>query len=98
MRRREFIAFLGAMAVAWPRAVCAEQPDRMRVVGVLMAFAENDQAAQSQVAAFRGALAKLGWTQGRNAAKPLPIGSDTTANTIGIVRVSHASAAVTAVV
>jgi putative ABC transport system substrate-binding protein len=38
----------------------------MRVVGVLMAFAENDPAAQSQVAAFRGALAQLGWTEGRN--------------------------------
>jgi putative ABC transport system substrate-binding protein len=38
----------------------------MRVVGVLMAFAENDPAAQSQVAAFRGALANLGWMEGRN--------------------------------
>ena len=66
MRRREFIACLGGIAVAWPRAVRAEQPDKMRVVGVLMAFAENDPAAQSQVAAFRDALAKLGWTEGRN--------------------------------
>jgi putative tryptophan/tyrosine transport system substrate-binding protein len=66
MRRRQFIAFLGGMAVARPHAVRAEQPDRMRMVGVLMAFAENDLAAQSQVAAFRGALAKLGWTEGRN--------------------------------
>jgi ABC-type uncharacterized transport system substrate-binding protein len=66
MRRREFIAFQGGIAVGWPRAVRAEQPDRLRVVGVLMAFAENDPAAQSQVAAFQGALAKLGWTEGRN--------------------------------
>ena len=66
MKRREFIAFLGGIAVTWPRAVCAEQPDRMRVVGVLIAFAESDPAAQSQVAAFRGALAKLGWTEGRH--------------------------------
>ena len=66
MKRREFIALVGGIAVAWPRAVRAEQPDTMRVVGVLMAFAENDPAAQAQVAAFRGALAKLGWTEGRN--------------------------------
>ena len=38
----------------------------MRLVGVLMAYAENDPAAQSEVAAFRGTLAKLGWTEGSN--------------------------------
>ena len=38
----------------------------MRLIGVLMGYAENDPAAQSQVAAFRGALAKLGWTEGSN--------------------------------
>jgi putative ABC transport system substrate-binding protein len=38
----------------------------MRLIGVLMAFAESDPAAQSQVAAFRDALSKLGWTEGSN--------------------------------
>jgi|SRR5436190_18012737 len=65
-KRREFITFLGGTAVAWPLTARAQQADRIRLVGVLMAFAESDPAAQSQVAAFRGALAKLGWTEGRN--------------------------------
>ena len=65
MRRREFIALLGG-AAAWPVAALAQQSERVRLIGVLMAFAESDPAAQSQVAAFRGSLAKLGWTEGRN--------------------------------
>jgi putative tryptophan/tyrosine transport system substrate-binding protein len=64
MRRREFIALLGSATL--PIAARAQQSERVRLIGALMAFAENDPAAQSQVAAFRGALAKLGWTEGRN--------------------------------
>jgi putative ABC transport system substrate-binding protein len=64
-KRREFMTFLGGTAVAWPLTVRA-QTDKIRLIGVLMAFAESDPAAQSQVAAFRGALAKRGWTEGRN--------------------------------
>jgi putative ABC transport system substrate-binding protein len=66
MRRREFIGLLGAAAIARPPAAYAQQPDRVRLIGVLMGFAENDPTAQSMVAAFRAALAKLGWTDGRN--------------------------------
>jgi putative tryptophan/tyrosine transport system substrate-binding protein len=66
MRRREFITLLGGAAVSWPLAVRAQQPDRIRLIGVLMGFAENDPTAQSMVAAFRAALAKLGWTEGSN--------------------------------
>jgi putative tryptophan/tyrosine transport system substrate-binding protein len=65
MRRREFITLVGGAAAAWPLAASAQQPDR-RLIGVLMAFAESDPAAQSQVAAFRGALTKLGWSEGSN--------------------------------
>src|SRR5499427_8567812 len=65
MERREFITLLGGMA-AWPLAAHAQQPDRMRRIGVLMGYAESDRAAQSWLAAFRGALPKLGWTEGRN--------------------------------
>src|SRR3974390_1517703 len=64
MRRREFIALLGSATLPIPAR--AQESERVRLIGVLMAFAENDPAAQSQVAAFRGALAKLGWTEGRN--------------------------------
>jgi putative tryptophan/tyrosine transport system substrate-binding protein len=65
VQRREFITLLGGVA-AWPIAARAQQPDRMRLIGVLMAYAESDSTAQSWLAAFRAALAKLGWTEGSN--------------------------------
>src|SRR5262249_12494491 len=66
MRRREFIWLLGGAAVAGPLAARAQQPDWVRLIGVLMAYAQSDRAAQSWLAAFRGALSKLGWTEGSN--------------------------------
>ena len=67
MRRREFIALLATGATAaWALVAQAQQPNRMRLVGVLMAYAESDSTAQSWLAAFRAALAKLGWTEGSN--------------------------------
>ena len=66
MRRRDFITLFSGAAVAWPLAARAQQAGRKRLVGVLMGYAENDPAAQSGVATFRGALAKLGWTEGSN--------------------------------
>jgi putative tryptophan/tyrosine transport system substrate-binding protein len=65
MRRREFITFLGGAASAWPLAARAQQGERMRRVGVLMNLAEGDSEGQARVAAFREALRKLGWTEGR---------------------------------
>jgi putative ABC transport system substrate-binding protein len=65
MRRREFIALLGS-ATAWPLAARAQQPDRVRRIGVLMGFAESDPEGQADIAAFRDGLQKLGWTEGRN--------------------------------
>jgi putative ABC transport system substrate-binding protein len=65
MKRREFITLMGG-AIAWPLAARAQQPDRVRLIGVLMSYAENDSEAQAWVAAFREGLQKLGWTQGRN--------------------------------
>src|SRR6516225_4647844 len=65
IRRREFITALGS-AATWPLAARAQQPGRMRLVAVLMGYAENDPAVQSEVATVRGALAKLGWTEGSN--------------------------------
>jgi putative ABC transport system substrate-binding protein len=66
MRRREFIALFGGVAVGWPLAARAQQPDRMRTVGVLSNSVETNPTVQSQVSAFRSALTKLGWTQGTN--------------------------------
>jgi len=65
MQRRKFIALLGG-AAAWPLVARAQQRDRMRRVGVLMGYPENDPAAQAQVAAFRRELHGLGWEEGRN--------------------------------
>jgi putative tryptophan/tyrosine transport system substrate-binding protein len=65
MNRREIIAGLGSAAV-WPRAVRAQLTERVRRIGVLWANAENDQLAQSQLAALRMALRDLGWTEGHN--------------------------------
>ena len=65
MRRREFIAGLGG-AAAWPLAARAQQADRVRRIGVLMAFDENDPEAKAHLSAFTQGLAELGWTDGRN--------------------------------
>ena len=66
MNRRSFITLFGGAATAWPLAVRAQSSQRMRRVGVLMGFAEHDPAGQSQLVAFRDALAKLGWKEGSN--------------------------------
>jgi putative ABC transport system substrate-binding protein len=66
MRRRQFITLLGGAAATWPLAADAQQGDRIRRIGVLIGFAENDPAVQSWLAAFRGALTQLGWTEGGN--------------------------------
>src|SRR6266702_1104926 len=66
MQRREFITLLGGAAAAWPTAARAQQADRMRRVGVLMGFAENDEVWQDYLAAFKERLQDLGWTDGRN--------------------------------
>src|SRR6516164_11590616 len=66
MRRREFITLLGAGAAAWPLPARAQQPDKVRRVGVSMGFPESDSQAQGYIAAFRDGLQKLGWTDSRN--------------------------------
>jgi putative ABC transport system substrate-binding protein len=66
MRRRDFITLLGGAAIARPLAARAQQPERMRRIGVFMgAFDENDAAGKTYVSAFTQALADLGWN-GRN--------------------------------
>jgi putative ABC transport system substrate-binding protein len=65
MRRREFITLLGG-AAAWPLSAQAQQAGRMRRIGVLMGFSEDDAQAKSWVAAFVRGLAELGWKEGDN--------------------------------
>jgi ABC-type uncharacterized transport system substrate-binding protein len=68
MRRRAFMSLLGGAAAtaAWPLATRAQQPERMRRIGVLTAYAADDPAGQRRVLAFAQALAQSGWTDGRN--------------------------------
>jgi putative tryptophan/tyrosine transport system substrate-binding protein len=68
MRRRQFIAGLGSVA-AWPLAARAQQGDRMRRIGVLMAGDENDPLRKTNASAFTQALAGLGWTDGVHRSK-----------------------------
>jgi putative tryptophan/tyrosine transport system substrate-binding protein len=64
MRRRKFITLLGG-AAAWPLAARAQQPERMRRIGVLMGVAD-DREGQARVTALKQGLQELGWTDGRN--------------------------------
>jgi putative ABC transport system substrate-binding protein len=66
LHRREFIAGLGS-AAAWPVVARAQQGDRVRRIGVLLALDENDPQQKRLLSAFTQALADLGWTHGRNA-------------------------------
>jgi len=65
MKRREFMALLGG-AAAWPIAARAQQPDRMRGIGVHMNTLADDSQAQARYAAFLQGLQHLGWVDGRN--------------------------------
>ena len=65
MRRREFITLLGG-AAAWPLAARAQQPERMRRIGVLMNTAADDPASPVRLASFLHGMQQLGWTDGRN--------------------------------
>jgi len=69
MKRREFILALGGAAVSpnlWPIVARAQQPERMRRVGIILPAAANDADFQIWVGAFLQALAQLGWTIGNN--------------------------------
>jgi putative ABC transport system substrate-binding protein len=65
MRRRDLISLLGG-AAAWPFAARAQQPERMRRIGVLSSLAADDPESQARHAAFLQGLQEWGWTAGRN--------------------------------
>jgi ABC-type uncharacterized transport system substrate-binding protein len=65
MKRRELITLLGG-AAAWPTVAQAQQPERVRRIGVLMNLAANDREGQTRLAAFRQGLEQLQWIEGLN--------------------------------
>ena len=71
MTRREFITLLGGAAAAspffWPLTARAQQGERVRRIGVLVAaFTQTDREGQARIAAFLDTFQRLGWTDGRN--------------------------------
>ena len=66
MRRREFINVVAGLAVALPFAVRAQQPERMRRIGVLLAATADDVEFQTWVGAFLQGLQQAGWSIGQN--------------------------------
>ena len=64
MNRRELMLLLGGMAVARPLA--AQQPERVRRIGVLISLPESDPAEPARLTAFVQALERLGWVEGKN--------------------------------
>jgi putative tryptophan/tyrosine transport system substrate-binding protein len=65
MKRREFLGVVSG-AAAWPLAARAQQAERVRRIGVLMATSEHDDTGQDRLAVFRQTLGELGWIEGRN--------------------------------
>jgi putative tryptophan/tyrosine transport system substrate-binding protein len=66
MKRREFISLIGGAAAAWPLAARAQQPRRMRRIGVLTPFPADDAEGHARLTAFTQALQQSGWTVGQN--------------------------------
>jgi putative ABC transport system substrate-binding protein len=66
LKRRVFITLVGSAAAAWPLAARAQQPERMRRIGVLMNRAPQNPEGQDRLAAFHQGLQELGWGIGRN--------------------------------
>src|SRR5258707_3840157 len=66
MRRRAFITLVGGGVATWPLVTRAQQPDRMRRIGVLMSVPESDPEAQAWLGTFSEGLQQLRWTAGRN--------------------------------
>src|SRR5262249_29132994 len=66
MRRRDFIKGIAGSAAVWPLAARAQQPERLRRIGMLMPTREDDPEGQARAALLRQGLSELGWTEGRN--------------------------------
>jgi putative ABC transport system substrate-binding protein len=86
MKRREFISLLGGSAFAWPLTARAQQPEKMRRIGVLMNRTADDAEGQARLAAFEQGLQEMAWTNGRNVRIDTRYGGD-------VAKQEHRSAA-----
>src|SRR5208337_3554444 len=75
-KRREVVTLLGGAAAAWPLTASAQQPERIRRIGVLMNLLESDPEGHARFAAFRDGLNKRGWVEGQNLQIEYRWGSD----------------------
>ena len=66
MKRREFITLVGGAAAAWPLAARAQPTERVRRIGMLVAYSKDDPEDQRRRVVFQESLQHLGWTVGRN--------------------------------
>jgi hypothetical protein len=66
VKRRGFISSIAAAAALRPLAAAAQEPERVRQIGILMGYAESDPDTQANLAALREALDRLGWAEGHN--------------------------------
>jgi putative ABC transport system substrate-binding protein len=62
MRRRDFLGVLGSISAVWPLAARAQQPERMRRIGIILPASADEPEYQARVGAFRQGLALLGWS------------------------------------
>jgi putative ABC transport system substrate-binding protein len=85
MKRREFITLLGGAAAAWPLAARAQEANRIRQIGVLVALAEDDPEIKARLAAFRQGLEKRGWSEGRNVSIDTRFAPDSSADRVQVL-------------
>jgi putative tryptophan/tyrosine transport system substrate-binding protein len=85
IRRREFIGALGSAAAAWPLVARAQQPDRIRRIGVLASLAEDDPEMTARLAGFRQGLEKRGWSEGRNVSIDTRFAPDSSADRLQVL-------------
>ncbi len=66
MRRRDVLSLMGGAFASWPCWADSQPPDRMRVIGVMIGFAETDPMSALRIANFEQGLREVGWIKGRN--------------------------------
>ena len=86
MQRRKFITLLGSAALAWPLAARAQQPERVRRIGVLQYINESDPELQRRIAVFVQGLQTLGWREGRQPCDRLSLWSARIPNGCGLTQ------------